>query len=271
MSVILKALKSSETESKVQNNGFSIDSIPEGEGFFKGRQAFIKKKKMPVNLSMDLKPNKRAYVLAAVFILLVILSLTLKWVSSSRMTAVSEDTKVVDVQPGGADTGAGTDDDQQAKAVSEGVVMQASQAFNSGDYDASIRLFKEAISIDQNNSKLHNNLGLAFTKKELYASAEDEFKTALELDTSCSECFNNLGMLKSVLGESIEAKKYLEKAISLASSYPDPYFNLAVLSEKEGDYSNAVKYYRQFTSLYPDKNDVLVTKINRRIADLADQ
>jgi Tfp pilus assembly protein PilF len=78
-------------------------------------------------------------------------------------------------------------------------------------------------------------------------------------------------MLKSVLGESIEAKKYLEKAISLASSYPDPYFNLAVLSEKEGDYSNAVKYYRQFTSLYPDKNDVLVTKINRRIADLADQ
>lgn len=254
MSIILKALKSSEGAQKDQSN-FNYENLPEGEGFFRGKQSFIKKSS-PVDIG--LRSNKRVYYLGAILVVLVAISLIAKHITFKKEQVDLE-------QAPSAPVVAATEAQQpQIDAAAE-----AAKAFDQGDYDSSVRYFREAIEADPMNSKLHNNLGLAFLKKELYSSAEDEYKKALEYDTSCSECFNNLGMLKSLLGESIEAKKYLEKAISLSSAYPDPYFNLAVLSEKEGDFSSAIKYYRQFTNIYPDKDSALVSKINRRVDELA--
>ncbi len=250
MSIILKALKSSE--------GTQKEALPEGEGFFRGKQSFIKKSS-PVDLGV--KANKRVYYLAALLVVLVAVSFIAKHI---REQPPSSQVEVATEVPAAAPAVAPDAPQSQIDAAAE-----AAKAFETGDYDASVRYFRAAIEADPMNSKLHNNLGLAFLKKELYSSAEDEYKKALEYDTSCSECFNNLGMLKSLLGESVEAKKYLEKAISLSSAYPDPYFNLAVLSEKEGDFSSAIKYYRQFTNIYPDKDSALVSKINRRVDELA--
>lgn len=254
MSIILKALKSSEGEQKNQTN-FNYKKLPEGEGFFRGKQSFIKKSS-PVDLGV--KASKRVYYLAAILVVLVAVSFIAKRV---REQPPSPQVEVATEAPAAAPA--------EAQPPQIDAPAEAAKAFETGDYDASVRYFREAIEADPMNSKLHNNLGLAFLKKELYSSAEDEYKKALEYDTSCSECFNNLGMLKSLLGESVEAKKYLEKAISLSSAYPDPYFNLAVLSEKEGDFSSAIKYYRQFTNIYPDKDSALVSKINRRVDELA--
>jgi Flp pilus assembly protein TadD len=263
MSIILKALKSSgQDEARTTND----EALPEGEGFFRGRQSFIKGAS---SANLGAGRNKRVYYLTAALIVLTAISIVSRYIASKKADVGLEPVVPPQAQTAAEPAAAPPSQQAQEAQTDANAAQEAARAFEAGDYDSSIRYFRAAIENDPMNSKLHNDLGLAFLKKELYSSAEDEYKKALEYDSNCSECFNNLGMLKSLLGESVEAKKYLERAISLSSAYPDPYFNLAVLSEKEGDFSGAVRYYRQFMSIYPDKNDVLLSKINRRVDELA--
>ncbi|MBI2341510.1 MAG: tetratricopeptide repeat protein [Deltaproteobacteria bacterium] len=259
MSVILKALKSQERESN--NISKSPLIIPEGEGFFKGRQSMVKKD--------PYVSKKRIYVLSVLFAAAVIFAVALQWVKNRPAEPESAKQPAVAHAVENSNQTALAVQAETSEAVPADIVERANAAFAGGDYETAVKLFKEAIAKDQNNAMLHNNLGLIFVKKELYSSAEDEYKKALESDDKCAECFNNFGYLKSILGESFEARKYFEKASALLASYADPYFNLAVLSEKEGDIGNAVKYYRQFIELYPNKSDTLYSKVNKRVIELA--
>ena len=272
MSVILKALKNSGNEPETVN-------VPAGEGFFRGKESIVRNvpiSKKSTGIINDPivkgKSNKRVYFLGFLFLVSIAFAVTVKYFKDKN--AINpEELKPVDFSattnqnnPEASDVAAATPTDTNiSKSNAE---EDALKAYEKGDYDSGIRLFKEAISKNPDDAILHNNLGLAYVKKELYSSAVDEYKKALEMDDKCAECFNNLGFIKSSLGDVFEARKYLEKAIFLSSKYPDPYFNLAVLCEREGDIGNAVKYYKQFSELYPDKNDPLIGKIKNRVKDL---
>lgn len=266
MSIILNALKSSSAEQKT-NEPVTPPEKSANVNFFRGKDSFVLKKKLfNIDLSALNRLNKRTLILLALFIVALFFSVTV-WIlrpAQDIATVAPEQTA-----PESA-TAATEQPSLQDESLSK-LIAQGEEAFNKGDYDTSAALFKDALAKSPNDAMLHNNLGLVFLKKELFASASDEFQKALELDSNCSECFNNLGYLKSVLGDAAEAKKYLEKSISINPSYADPYFNLAVLCERSGDAGNATKNYRSFLDNYPDKASPIVSKVELKIKELAQE
>lgn len=275
MSIILKALKIGSEEDKSNADEKSV------EGFFTGRSAPAEKKGLQILRGLKLK---RVYILAGVFIMVMAFVVGVRIFTGSKQRVIPIETETVShVSPSPSDTaapGAAVQPPMAEAVVSAPVTDSAAgphaylanqgmDAFDAGNYDESITLFKNALEADPDNAMVHNSLGLAFLEKKLYSSAAGEFQKALEIDNGCSECFNNFGLLKSILGELVEAKSYFERAISLSGSYPDPYFNMGVMYEKSGDLGNAVKYYKQFLELYPEKNSDTYTMVKKRIAELA--
>lgn len=145
----------------------------------------------------------------------------------------------------------------------------ARSQYKSGQFDDSLKSFQRALDKDPGNASIHNDMGLALLKKDLFTSAEGHFAKALELDDKCVECYNNLGYLKTALNQPTEAEKYLQKAIALKPDYPDPYFNLGVLYEKNGDIGNAVEAYQNFLKKLPKTETEMIAKIKSRIHDLS--
>ncbi len=145
----------------------------------------------------------------------------------------------------------------------------ARSQFKLGQYDDSLKSFQKALDKDPNNASIHNDMGLALVKKDLFTSAESHFAKALELDDKCVECYNNLGYLKTTLNQPVEAEKYLQKAIALKPDYPDPYFNLGVMYEKNGDIGKAVESYQGFLKKLPKTDTEMAAKIKSRIHDLS--
>ncbi len=153
--------------------------------------------------------------------------------------------------------------------VADNDLQIARSQYKSGQYDDSLKSFQKALDKDPNNASIHNDMGLALLKKELFASAEGHFAKALELDDRCAECYNNLGYLKTALNQPVEAEKYLQKSIALRPDYPDPYFNLGVMYEKNGDVGKAVEFYQAFLKKIPKTDNDLAIKIKARIHDLS--
>lgn len=140
--------------------------------------------------------------------------------------------------------------------------------FMSGDLDAALAKFTEALTKVPNFPKILNSIGLVFKKKGIPDEAEKYYNQALKTDPDCVECLNNMAVLKADKGDNVSAVLYLRKAMSLDETYADPYFNLAVIMEKEGNYRSAVENYKSFLS-YTSSNDFgLKAKIKGRIEEL---
>jgi Flp pilus assembly protein TadD len=280
MSIILKALKSSEEEAREKKA--PAPSQDKGEdGLFFAEEGVVKKR---VDIgrfvpgAIASRMNKRSWVLLGIFVAILATSLVFKYLKKGEDDAALEPAVGI-VRPQAQQAPQVNVPQSPAQVVIPGqasspvpsaLPIQASSdpaenAFNTGDYDAAAKLYKEAMDKDPNNAMTHNNLGMVYLKKELYSSAAQEFQKALEIDSNCAECFNNFGYLKTVLNQTQEAEKYFQKAMAISGTYPDPYFNLAVLYENDGDIGNAVKYYQQFANLYPDKASQIVADVNRRI------
>lgn len=68
---------------------------------------------------------------------------------------------------------------------------------------------------NDNNAKLHNELGIALARDGLYSEATTEFLKTIELEPKNSEAYHNLGTLYEFLEAYEESKKYMERAIEL--------------------------------------------------------
>ena len=275
MSVILKALKSIQKSKQKESGSLDISEAEDkGEGFFCKKEPVVQASKS-FNLRDVIKydpEKKRIYIMSAVLIVLALVGLA-KWIFGGEEDVVPAPRAVaapqapVQVEPKPV-VRVETKVSGTTQGSATNIIKQAINAFDAGDYNKSIRLYKQAVERNPGDAMIHNSLGLAYVRKGLYSSAASEYMTSLELDDKCVECYNNFGFLKSILGEEFEAKKYLERAINLSATYPAPYFNLAVLYEKGGDVGNAVKYYRLFLEYYSNKNDELVLKVLSRIRSL---
>ncbi|MFH1874375.1 MAG: tetratricopeptide repeat protein [Pseudomonadota bacterium] len=257
MSIILKALKKSEKEEGKEKR---IEQDL-GQGFFLGK---TNKATIGFLSGVDKLSSKKNIKLGLILVLVLGFGLGIWWWYKSSAT-VDAPPKPVEVEEKEAQSAEVPFSQPASPILPTDTVAQAKQAFELGNLDKSAELYRLAINEKPGDADLHNNLGLVYQQKGLFANASTEFQKALELDDACVSCFNNFGLLKSSLGEVAEAQKYFEQAISLDPAYPNPYFNLAVLHEKSGDVGNAVKYYRQFISLYPDQQADVIFKVNRRI------
>ncbi len=113
-----------------------------------------------------------------------------------------------------------------------------------GDYPQALIYLIKAKELDPKDSKIRNNLGMAYYFREQLTLAEQELKNAISLDSKNSDARLNLGsiyMKKNQLKDArIQFDSVLED-ITFPSQYRN-YYNLGILSLKEGDRATAFDF-----------------------------
>lgn len=112
------------------------------------------------------------------------------------------------------------------------------------NYQKALTNLLTAKNFNPDDSKIRNNLGMAYYFREQYALAEEELKASINLDEKNSDARLNLGSLYMSKKRYKEARVQFEKVtkdLTFANQYRN-YYNLAVLSLAEGDRKEAFAF-----------------------------
>ena len=90
------------------------------------------------------------------------------------------------------------------------------------------------------NHNIHNNLGLAYDKIDMYDEAIDELHAALRLDPDYIEVHNNLAVTYHKMGMTVEAEKELKEAIRQNPGYLEAHCNLGNIYLTQGKLEEAL-------------------------------
>jgi len=182
---------------------------------------------------------------------------------------------------------------------------KAYKAALGGQIEAAIQLYKQALSVEPNNTNTIFALGSLYHHMHQVDDAKKMYKKVLEVDPSHAKAINNyialmsedspnialkelreleqsnpeyapvlaqIGMIYAKLQRYQEGEIYLRRAIAAAPEIINYRFNLAVLYDKAGAYDAAVKLYRQTAFAYGVGSSIpqSLDSINKRIAYLED-
>ncbi|GFO96066.1 TPR repeats containing protein [groundwater metagenome] len=103
---------------------------------------------------------------------------------------------------------------------------------------------------------IHNNLGIAYDRAEMYKNAIEEFNEALRLDPGYIEVLNNLAVTYHRMGLVDEASERLREALRLRPGYLEAHCNLGNIYASAGRYEEALLEFEAALSLNP--NNALV-------------
>ncbi len=99
---------------------------------------------------------------------------------------------------------------------------------------------------------IHNNLGMAYDRAEMYGNAVEEFNEALRLDPEYIEVLNNLAVTYHRMGLMDEATERLREALRLRPGYPEAHCNLGNIYASAGRYEEALLEFEAALTLHPD-------------------
>lgn len=118
---------------------------------------------------------------------------------------------------------------------------QAKDAQLAQQFDRAKYHYEQALTIDPNNSKIHNNLGRLCAAQANYDCALDHYETAIKLNPQYWEAYYNLGGLYDTWGRYSEARQYYQKVIDANTAIsPAASNNLSRLKNLESDYQGAI-------------------------------
>ncbi len=95
-----------------------------------------------------------------------------------------------------------------------------------GQIDASIEHYREAIRIKPNHANANNNLGNELVKKGRPEEAVPYFRNALRRSSRDPEIHNNFGVALALAGETDRAIDHFETALKIRPNYPEARKNL---------------------------------------------
>jgi len=95
-----------------------------------------------------------------------------------------------------------------------------------GDLDTAIRLYREALRINPAYKEVHNNLGLALARKGNLDAATGEYQEALRISPDYVEAHNNLGIAFARKGNLEAAIGEFQEALRVSPDNVDAYKNL---------------------------------------------
>ena len=131
------------------------------------------------------------------------------------------------------------------------------------NYSAAENTLKKALLEKPDNAVMHNNLGLALRNQGKHKEALTYYGKALKLQPDYYEAMNNLAVTYEMLGDNKKAKLFYKKALSLKPSYAEAHLNYALLLEAEGDNMSAESHYQTFLNLSSD--EALKNKVKERL------
>ncbi|WP_186479896.1 tetratricopeptide repeat-containing sulfotransferase family protein [Synechococcus sp. NOUM97013] len=133
------------------------------------------------------------------------------------------------------------------------IVKDIGNIFNAVQNDAeAIRLYKEALSIDQNYAPAINNLGLIAKQQGNLVAAGQLVKRACDIDQSFAPYHMNLGGIYKDLGNLDQALASTLKSLELNPDNPDALINLGGIYKDLGNLDQALASTLKSLELNPD-------------------
>lgn len=120
-----------------------------------------------------------------------------------------------------------------------------------GDYDTSIKLFNEALSLNPNYADALNNLGNIYNAMEKYNEALEHLSKAVILLPNEPIILNNISICLMELGKLEEAKSCLEKAIRIKPNFFPAYNTLGKLFAMKNDLISAKECFQKSLEIEP--------------------
>jgi tetratricopeptide (TPR) repeat protein len=125
---------------------------------------------------------------------------------------------------------------------------------DTGQLDAAIAHYREAIRIKPTNANAHYNLGLAYQRQNKFDRAVEHYSKAVWFQPNHEGANTNLGTVLYQQGEADRAVEIYRKALLVAPDAVDMRFNLGILLEKQGHTAEAIKELE--AALWIDPNSV---------------
>ena len=118
--------------------------------------------------------------------------------------------------------------------------------------EAAIVCFNKALDLKPEFFEAHNNLGLALAKIEKTPEAIRHFKLALHYNHKFADAHSNLGMMFEKKNRKNDAEAHYRAALLLKPDVAETHFNLANLLSSTGDISGATKHYQEALRINPN-------------------
>lgn len=136
----------------------------------------------------------------------------------------------------------------------------ASDLKKDGHYGQAIKLYQDAIKIENDNPQLYFELAECYGRNDDLLQAVTIINKAIALDSSYAGFYNNRGMYYYHLFEDDNATADLEKAVSLDNKNPTYYLNLSLVYYSTNKFDEACNSFQAAKVFGLDTNSVRTQK-----------
>ncbi len=123
---------------------------------------------------------------------------------------------------------------------------------DSGDLNAGVEQYTEALRINPNSAETHNALGTAMLKLGQLDAAMEQFEIALHIKPGFADAHSNRGIILARLGNIDEAFSEFRKALEISPKNPDIQYNFGFALANQGRLDEAMSYFRKAIGIKPD-------------------
>ncbi len=131
----------------------------------------------------------------------------------------------------------------------------AAELGDKGQFEAAIGEWKELLSTNPDDSRIHNNLATALTRTGRYTEAIPEFERALELNPQYHTIYNNLGRTLLAAGKPDGAIVTFEKGLEYYPESPDLHDHLGLALASKGRFDEAMAEFNKALEIDPNYAD----------------
>ena len=126
------------------------------------------------------------------------------------------------------------------------------ELLQAGKIEEAIAHFEQAVRINPDYVEAHCNLGIALAQTGRIEEAVAHFKQALRTNPDYAEAYNDLGITLKREGKIEEAVAHYEQALRINPDLVTTHYNLGLALETLGRRPEAIKHYQQALKLRPD-------------------
>lgn len=130
--------------------------------------------------------------------------------------------------------------------------LHGALALSTGNLDAAIERFSQAVKLVPTQAEYHNNLGIALAALGRLDEAAQCHQRAIEVQSGHSGAFYNLALVLNLLQRKAEARRSFERAIQLAPGIADYHEGLGSMLLANGELADAEKRLRRAIELQPN-------------------
>jgi tetratricopeptide (TPR) repeat protein len=128
-------------------------------------------------------------------------------------------------------------------------IAQGEERRASGDLDAALEAFAQAVAAAPSSALAHSKLGTAYVDLRRWDEAFGEFSKAVQLDPRYAPAHSNLGNVYRERGRLDEAVACYQRAIAADPDYWIAHQNLGVVYKQQGRIGDAVREFKTATRL----------------------